>query len=242
MKTGNPVRDIVEPFLHRVDAAIGAGYSAVLYGSVARGDQVAELSDVNLLLILERLDFATLDALEPSFSAWVENRIAPPLLMTLSEWDRASDVFPVEIADMKAAYLVLRGSDPVASLRVSRADLRRALEREYRGKLTRLRQGFVPSKRRPEDLTSLARHSIASVTTLYRGLLTLAGRKTPADAGSVLGAAAELVGFSGTAILSIAANREDPRWTCRREDLEGYMQAVEQTVSYVDELQLGDQE
>lgn len=238
----NVMGEIVEPFLAKADTALGAGYSAVLYGSVARGDYVAELSDVNLMLILERLDPGVLDRLEPPFRGWVAHRQPPPLLMTAAEWNRASDVFPIEITDMKAAYRVLRGADPVGQLAVRRSDLRRSVEREFRGKLTRLRQGFVPSHRRPEDLTHLARQSIASVTVLYRALLELARRPSPPDAQSVLTASGALVGFDRIALLSIAAHRGDTAWTCQRETFEGYMQAVERTVTFVDELQLGDQE
>ena len=48
--------EIIEPFLAKVDAAAGAGYSAVLYGSVARGEDIPGLSDINLLLVLDRLN------------------------------------------------------------------------------------------------------------------------------------------------------------------------------------------
>ncbi len=40
-------------------------------------------------------------------------------------------------------YRVLRGSDPLAGMEVRPADLRAALEREFRGKLMRLRQGYA---------------------------------------------------------------------------------------------------
>ena len=39
--------EIIEPFLARLDSAIGPSYSAVLYGSVARGD-ARPWSDVDL--------------------------------------------------------------------------------------------------------------------------------------------------------------------------------------------------
>jgi hypothetical protein len=73
-------------------------------------------------------------------------------------------------------------------------------------------------------------------------MLVLLDVKVPPDAAGVLGAAAGAAGFDPTAIALIAARRGDSTWTCRREDFEGYMQAVERTVSFVDELQLGDQE
>ena len=234
--------EMIEPFLAKVDAAIGPDYSAVLYGSVARGENIPGLSDINLLLVLDQLTSDILVRLEPPFSAWVENNIPPPLLMTRAEWRRASDVFPVEITDMRTAYRTLRGSDPVAELVIRRSDHRRALERDLRGKLNRLRQAFVPSERDPESLGMFARQSIASVAVLYRSLLVLVGESVPPYMGAVLTHAASVVGFDPVAMVEIASHRGDQGWKCSREAFEQYLSAVERTVGYVDQLQLGDQE
>lgn len=232
---------IIEPFLAKVDAAIGTDYSAVLYGSVVRGDNVPGLSDINLLLVLDRLTPDILLRLEPPFGGWVEKNQIPPLLMTGDEWRRASDVFPVEITDMKTAYRVLRGTDPVAGLAVRRGDLRQALEREFRGKLNRLRQAFVPSERDPRSLGVIAQQSIASVTVLYRSLLVLAGDTVPESMSGVLERGASVVGLDPRPLVEIAAHRGDSGWKYRREEFEQYLSAVERTVGYVDQLQLGDQ-
>ena len=47
------VQRIVEPFLRECDRLLGRGYSAVLHGSVVRGEYLEGWSDVNLLLVLE---------------------------------------------------------------------------------------------------------------------------------------------------------------------------------------------
>lgn len=234
--------EIIEPFLAKVDGAIGPDYSAVVYGSVARGENIPGLSDINLLLVLDRLTSDILSRLEPPFSAWVEQNLPPPLLMTRAEWERASDVFPVEISDMKTAYRTLRGADPVAGMVISRADHRRALERDFRGKLNRLRQAFVPSERDPESLGIFARRSIASVAVLYRSLLVLLKHPVPGDMNSVFTQAGRMVGFDPATLLDIAAHRGDQGWKCSREAFEQYLSAVERTVSHVDQLQQGDQE
>jgi hypothetical protein len=233
---------IVEPFLARVDQVLGAGYSAVLYGSAARGEHQPEVSDVNLMLVVPRLDHGTLRGLGPAFSGWVANEIPPPLILLHAEWQRASDVFPIEIADMKSGYRVLRGEDPVVQLRVRARDLRPALEREFRGKLARLRQGFIPSESRPEDLGVLARQSIGSVVALYRGLLSLAGRPVPQTRVEVLAAAGVLVGFDPAPLVEIVRHRAERDWRSTRELFEGYLAAVERTVSFVDTFHSGEQE
>lgn len=238
----NVEKQIVDPFLAQVDQVLGTGYSAVLYGSAARDEHQPGVSDVNLMLVAGQLDHETLSKLEPAFAGWVAHQIPPPLILTREEWRRASDVFPIEIVDMKTAYRVLRGEDPVVAMRVRPPDLRAALEREFRGKLHRLRQAFIPSERRPADLGVLAQHSIGSVTALYRTLLILASRPVPKTRVEVLSAAGVVVGFSPVSLVEIARHRGEPGWRCTREMFEDYLAAVEHTVSFVDTFQPGDQE
>jgi predicted nucleotidyltransferase len=134
---------VVTPFLAAADAALGAGYSALLYGSAARGDYLAGRSNINLMLVLDDPSPTRLRALAPAFAAWRKTASEPPLLISRAEWARATDVFPIEITDMRAGYRVLRGADPLGGARVQGTDLRQALERELRGKLLRLRQGYA---------------------------------------------------------------------------------------------------
>ena len=45
---------IVGSLINDLDQSLAGRYSAVLYGSAARGDWVTGVSDINLLLVLER--------------------------------------------------------------------------------------------------------------------------------------------------------------------------------------------
>ena len=133
------VARVVDAFLTEVDTALGSSYSAVLYGSAARGDFVPGRSDINLMLVLEQVTPPVLRSLGRAFAGWRKAMREPPLLLSRSEWNRATDAFPIEITDMRLSYQVLRGADPVQGVEVDRTDLRKALEREFRGKLF----GFV---------------------------------------------------------------------------------------------------
>ena len=48
------VARVVDPFLTEADKALGQGYSAVLYGSAARGDFVPGRSNINLMLVMDQ--------------------------------------------------------------------------------------------------------------------------------------------------------------------------------------------
>lgn len=233
---------IVSPFLTAADRALGADYSAVLYGSAARGDYVPGSSDVNLILVVEQLSPVSLRSLGPAFAAWQKSNAEPPLIITRAEWARATDVFPVEIADMRTGYQVLRGADPLAELRLSRADLRQALEREFRGKLLRLRQGYAASAGDSAALGTLARRSAATMLVLLRALLTLLGRTVPREPLQLAVAGAEALGVDSEPLLLVVRHRGDANWRCPPESFEPYMEVASLAARVLDQLQLGDRE
>jgi predicted nucleotidyltransferase len=231
---------VVEPFLSDVDVALGTGYSAILYGSAARGDFVAGRSDVNVMLVLDDVSPPVLRSLAPAFARWRKTEHEPPLLMSRSEWAGASDAFPLEIADMQSAYRVLRGPDPLDGVRVEPADLRRALERELHGKLLRLRQGYAALSRDEVGLGQLAIGSAPNIVLLMRGMLTLLGRHLPQDSLELVVEAAAVVGFQTEEVASVVRHRGDRKWRCTATQFEDYLEAVESTVRFVDQLQLGE--
>jgi len=235
------VNRVVTPFLAQVDAALDSHYSAVMYGSAARGDFIPGRSDLNFMLILDDLSPRTLAALAGPFATWQKSGYEPPLVIGRSEWARATDVFPIEITDMQCGREVLRGSDPVAGLTVAPVDLRHALERELRGKLLRLRQGYVAAAGDPAALGALAGRSSGTVMVLLRVLLVLLGRSVPREPVELAAAAAAAMGMDGEPLLDVIRHRAERVWRCSPSEFEGYMDSVARAVVFVDQLQLGDQ-
>ena len=234
------VDQVVAPFLTAADAVLGQGYSAVLYGSAARGDFVPGRSDINLLLILDSVAPATLRSLGPALTTWRKGSPQPPLLIGRAEWARADDTFPIELADMRTAYRVLRGADPLTGLSLDRADLRRAVERELRGKLLRLRQGYAAAAGDPLLLGEVAARSAATIMVLLRAILALLERTVPADPLELAAAAAGAIGVDGEPLLDVIRHRMEPGWRCTTPEFEEYLDAVARATAFVDQLQLGD--
>jgi hypothetical protein len=232
---------IVGPFLSQVDSALGGGYSAVLYGSAARDDFVPGRSDLNLMLITDDLSPARLSALGGAFAGWRKSGYQPPLVILRSEWARATDVFPIEITDMRCGYQVLRGPDPAAGLHVAPRDLRAALEREFRGKLLRLRQGYVAAAGDPVALGQLAGQSSGTFLVLLRALLVLLGRGVPRESVEVAATAAAAMGMDGEPLLNVVRHRAERGWRCSPGEFEGYLDAVARAAAFLDQLQLGDE-
>ena len=235
------VERVVSSFLTHADTALPSGYSAVLYGSAARGDYVPGWSDINLLLVVDGLAAEVLRGLGRGLGEWRKAAAEPPLLITRAEWARATDVFPIEITDMRAAHKVLRGADPLIGLEVSPADLRAALERELRGKLVRLRQGYAARSGDQSALGALAARSASTVLVLLRGLLTLEARPVPSDPLQLATAASAMMGIEGEGFLGVVRHRGDARWRCSDSEFEAYLDAVARAPGFVDQLKLGEQ-
>ena len=135
---------VVTPFLAAADAALGAGYSALLYGSAARGDYIAGRSNINLMLVLD----------DPS----PDRAPRPGARVRGLAQGRAGAAAAHQPGRVGARVATCsRSRSPTCApatrccaapirwprLGSSRRDLRQALERELRGKLLRLRQGYA---------------------------------------------------------------------------------------------------
>ena len=213
------VERVVSPFLAHADAALPSGYSAVLYGSAARGDFVPGWSDINLLVVAEALSPDVLRGLGRSLGEWRKSAGEPPLLITRAEWDRATDVFPIEITDMRAAH---QAPPRCRSSRrrpgVDPADLRAALEQELRGKLLRLRQGYAARSSDQSALGALAARSSSTVLVLLRGILSLEARPIPSDPLQIASAASAMMGIEGEGLLGVVRHRGEAKWRCSGGD------------------------
>ena len=233
------VKQTVTPLLEKIDGELGTSYAAVLYGSAARGEFQPGSSDVNLLLVCDSLRPETLRRLSSALEGLRQQRQPPPLLLERDEWSRAEDVFPIEVTDMQLAHEVLRGADPVSGMRVDRADLRRALEQEFRAKLLRLRQAFALQSNDAQALGEIASRSVASVAALFRVGLVLHGRAVPPTTPECLAAAGAAMGVSTAPVVELWRARRETGASCSAAQFEGYLAAVAAAVRVTDQFTPG---
>jgi predicted nucleotidyltransferase len=211
----------------------------VLYGSVSRGEAVAGVSDVNLLVLLEAIDADVLRRLAPEARGWLDRERAVPLVLTWDEWTAASDAFAVETADMVDSHELLHGDDPLDGRTVERRYLRLQAERELRAKLIHLREGTLVSADRPEDLGRLLLVALPSVATYLRTALRLAGERAPLATPETLRAGAALVAAEADPLLRLwemRGRREIPRTEVEDPLMVAVHEILERTVAYVDTL------
>jgi len=162
--------------------------SVVLYGSAARGDYQRLASDLNLILVLEDLDPATLEALTPALGRWRLKGHPLPHLFSPALIRESADVFPIEFLDIQSNRITLHGEDPFAGVTVGREHLRLQCERELKEKLMRLREAYVEVHDKPRVLRNLLTDSYTTFASLFRGCRHLLGREVPGGTSAVVAA------------------------------------------------------
>lgn len=185
----------LDQFVTQLRAAFGQGlHSVVLYGSAATGDAVKQ-SDQNILVLVDALDVQHLEAAGAAVRAWGEAGNPPPFTLTLEEWRRSADVFPMEYSDILEGHRVLHGEPPFEGLRILPGDLRWQLELEAMGKLLHLRQGVLAAAGDGKRQLELLAASKSAMLVLFRATLRLHGRTPSRDALEVARETAAIAGF-----------------------------------------------
>lgn len=153
-----------------VKAGAGAIASVLLYGSAAGGGYKADRSNVNVLVVLSKLDVAALRRLSPIVTSWNE-RMYIVHAQTLSELATSARVFPIHTAELKDHHRVLWGVDPTESLEVSREDLRMYAERELLQVARAMRRSVLLAGEERRLLGNLVRRHFRQLIYGLRGLL-----------------------------------------------------------------------
>lgn len=230
--------DTIDEFVKRLREAGGSNVeSVVLFGSAVAGDFHPGLSDVNLLCILRDCSFQSLRALAPAAKWWDRQKQPPPLCMTRQELERSTDVFTIELLDMKQHHRVLFGADVLTSLRIP-MDLHRVqVEYELREKLILLRQHVLVVSDNDSRLWDVVLHSVPSFATLLRHALMALGDSSRTGRHEAVHALAERVGFDDSAIQQILDVRErklDRKKIEIRDLTARYMTVLEKIAAAID--------
>ena len=224
-----------EALVAALKAAHGRAFvSAFVHGSAARGDHHHGWSDVNLVVILRRVDPVALRRSAPAVRRWEKSGNPPPLLMSPAFLRGSADVYPLEWMDILETRRVLAGPDPLRGLTVSRAALRQELERELKSAWLRLLGRLQVAADDRRALRDLLVHSSSTFLVLFRGCLRLGGGQDlppKEDAARVLGAR---WGFSARPFDAIRSLRDRGGKPDLATILRDYLVAIERAVTTVD--------
>ena len=231
----------LDELVTQLRAAYGARLSSVvLYGSAAGGDHIKDRSDYNVLVLLESLDNAqSFVAASAVARAWRESGNPPPMTMTLDEWRRSSDIFPMEYADILERNRVLHGSPPFEGISVDRADLRLQLEQQVMGKLLQLRQGALLAGTDGKRQSELVAASLSTMMVLFRAVLRLNGETPTGDSAKTATRVGELAGFDPAPFARAVRHvhgAEKLSSDQAAQALSGYLGAIERLSRYLDQF------
>jgi len=149
--------------------------SIILYGSGAGSDFNPGTSDLNFLIILSEEAIDHLDKAIETVSRWRKKNVATPLFMTKSYIESSLDSYPLEFLNMKKNYILVYGEDILKDISLQPHHLRLQCEREIKGKLLLLREGFLETEGKQKRIKELIKASITAFISIFNGLLYLKG-------------------------------------------------------------------
>ncbi len=216
-------------------------HSVYLSGSALTEDYLPGLSDINSVIVFNRLDIAMLESLAPFGRKFSKKKIAAPLIMTPEYISHSLDAFPVEFLNLKLVHETIYGPDLMDGLEVARKDLRLECEREVKARLIGLRQGFVSSLGDRKLLHNILLSSIPGYVPLLRAVIFLYRDTPPVHWRDVIKSACELTGIAGgpfREVLRMRTGETRPRLDELKSLFEEYYSVTERLSERIDGFQI----
>ena len=231
---------MINDFVSRLRTAAGANLeSVILFGSAVAGDFHPEFSNVNLFCVIRDNSFVALQALAPAVKWWDGQKQPSPLFMTRAEIERSTDVFTIELLDIKQHHRVLFGEDVLQSLTIPTKLHRVQVEYELGEKLALLRQHLLLASGNDSRMWELLLRSVSSFATLFRHALMVQGRDAPTGKREAIQALSKQIGFDPSAFLQVLDVRErgaDRKKLDVADVFSRYLTALEQVTAAVDKM------
>ena len=234
------VQEILTRFVANITQELNADLDGLLlFGSAARGDFIIGRSNINVLLIVQKLTSETLQCTGKLHREWGKHQIVAPLLMTKEDLMRSRDLFPLEFLQMSCSHVLLAGQDPFSETQVDIARLGWQSEQELMSNLLRVRQRFIEGEGRIEAIQALLILSITAVLPCIRGLLHCIDQPSTEKDPQILEALPTTVQFDSTVFLDILHIKRGLRSPGSREwakTYERYRHSLEHFLKRIQEM------
>lgn len=153
--------------------------SLVVYGGLARGHYKPGSSDINVAIVLDNTDPASLRAIGPALAAGARSIGVVPYLLRDEELADASESFPLTLLEIRDGGVTIGGREVFKNLEVDRALIALRCEQELRNRLMRLRRRVALAGDDSLELFTVLRRNVVGVATDWRWLLMLKDKTTP---------------------------------------------------------------
>jgi len=213
--------------------------SLILYGSAASGHYVKGKSDINLLVVLTSTGMDKLADVLDTVQVWKKSRVAVPLVMTKAFIEKSLDCYPIEFLNMRNRHILIYGENVLEQLNFKPEDLRLQIERELKGKLILLRNGYLESGGNARQLKQLINRSFTAFTSIFNALLYLKQESAPHHRRDTIKEIAKLFTVDAGVFFSCADIKEGIDKLSGKEVeavFKKYLQEVENICDIVDAL------
>jgi hypothetical protein len=190
----------VREWLSRTSAALVQSFaedlrSLILFGSAAEGRMRAS-SDVNLLVVLDRLDVERFNGVAELIQMATAAVELHPMFMLFSELPLAAEAFAVKFDDIAHRHALLYGLDPFSDLVIPRGVLIGRIQQVLLNLTLRARTSYVANRNREQALAVAVADAAAPLRRSAHAILELRGTPSASPKESLEVLAAELGSWS----------------------------------------------
>lgn len=236
------MQDILNKFVEDIKTSYKENLkSVILYGSKASGEDTKKHSDYNLLIVLEDISFHNLRSMGKAIGTWVKHGNQPPLLFTVARLKKSADIFPIEFLDMKDNHKILYGENPFQDIEIHDIHLRHECEFELKGKLLKLRQGYMMTQGKSNMIRDLMIASISTFLIVSRHTIRLLGETPPQKRLDALNILANRIGLDPGPFITIFKMKQGDKETLKLDMdnlMEKYLVEIEKIVDFIDNLEI----
>ncbi len=228
------------PFIEEILKARSSDmHSFHLVGSAVTPDYDERLSDINSVVVMNRMDLTFLSFLAPLGKKHGKKGIAAPLVMTPEYIRNSLDAFPLEFFDFELIHKTVYGGDVLKDIMIAKPSLRLQCEREIKIKLIGLRQGYLSSLGKKKHLAAVLVKSFTGSMPIFRAIIHLLGKEPPIPRPDVITSLSAATGLETDifrTILALKYGRIKPSEHELRGMFETYYNAMEAIGKIIDEL------
>ena len=238
-KLNSHVKKVLVPFSQVMIALHANNLKSIsLYGSAVGEDFIPKKSNINLLLVMERIDPPDLKMSLKLINQARKKGIVP-LLLTVEHVKSSTDTFPVEFLEMKDNYVLIYGKDILGELEVNSRNVRHQCEQQLKGGLIRLYQVYLEAGMKKKRIRSLLINSLTSFIPIFRSILRLKGKALPVKKRDIISDLEKEFTVNGGIFLKVLEMKEGKKVEGNLEKLFGdYMEEVEKLCIICDKMKV----
>jgi hypothetical protein len=177
--------------------------SIAVYGSACSINFVPKVSDINIAVVFQQLDFSVFQKSLKLAAQGRKEKITAPLFLTREYILNSLDVFPIEFSEIRDHHLTIFGEDLFSTINVDAKHVRLLCESQIKGKLLRIRQAYLEVDGNWRSLKHVLRDSLNSLFPVFRQLLVLTGQEPLTHKEEMLKQIAEKFSLNAAPLIAV---------------------------------------